>query len=106
MEYTDADGFFLITQEFDDHLTLLFRNMVYPDKDNTHYIMCFRLEFIEDSWVICPMLSYCTNKKKLLSSTQYLISNNWVFQDENFSEQNKSNGCDISEKELSIGDDS
>lgn len=106
MEYTDIDGGFLISQDNNEYHTLLFKNMIYPDKNHTHYIVCFRFEYVEDSWTIFPMRSYYSKKRKLLKALDYQISNNWIIPDEFILQQNESNNYDVSEKELSIGSDS
>lgn len=104
MEETENDGFFLITQQNKESQAFLFANMIYPDKFNVHYAICFRLEYVEDSWVIYPMRSYYKTKRKELNAIDHLILNNWFLPDNNYSIENQKNDVDISEKELSIGE--
>lgn len=85
LESADEVGFYLISQvgnygddKSEDNERLLFRNLIFPDKNNSHFLICFRFEFIEDGWEIFPMRFYFKKKKKMDSVLNSLFANNWV----------------------------
>ena len=48
------DRFFMISNVHNEVETLLIRNLVLVDSFYSHFVVCFRLEFIEDGCVIIP----------------------------------------------------
>ena len=51
--------------------------MVYADGYYSYYATCFRLEFIEDDWNICPMRYYFQKKDQMDKALDSMISNDW-----------------------------
>lgn len=81
LESATTDGFYLISQMDGDTESLLFRNMVFVDKKHSHYLVCFRLEFVDDGWEIFPMRYHFAKKKKMNPVIDSLFANNWVLPD-------------------------
>lgn len=77
LETSNNDGYFLISQVNDNNETLLFRNMVYADGYCSSYATCFRLEYIDEDWNICPMRHYFQKKDQMEKAIDSMISNDW-----------------------------
>lgn len=76
------DGFYMISQVYNEVETVLIRNLVFIDTFNSHFVVCFRLEFIEDGWTIIPMRHLFTSNKHMNAQMKILFSNNWVLPDD------------------------
>lgn len=59
--------------------TLLFYNPIVTDVIKAHFVVCFRIEFIENDWKIIPMKRFFKNKKQMNSSIELIRTNNWIF---------------------------
>lgn len=95
------DGFYLISQVYNEVETLLIRNLVFVDCFNAHFVVCFRLEFIVDGWVIIPMRYVFNSNKNMNTSMKIIFSNNWVLPDDSVN-QISLKDLDSSDEELLV----
>lgn len=67
-----------LAENHGDKETLLFRNMLFVDKYDSRFLVCFRLEFVDDDCEIFPTIYDFTKKKKMNPAIDSLFTNNWI----------------------------
>ena len=70
-------GLIFISHVEGENETLLFRNPIFVDSNNSYYATFFRFEFIENSWHIIPMRNYFEKEDEFTFFINEASNNDW-----------------------------